>query len=306
MNRPGNDAKRMLSLLIRDDDICHATPTWMLKLIREQVWKDRPVNFSVIPFTHPGEFLKSPGAWATKEPAFAWHNQVLADYLEDLDNAGLLGLAMHGWTHHSPRSANVPHEFSAANAALLERVLSGFDWFESTVGYKVFVPPHNEVHPTTEHQLLAHGVSVCRSLRDDEVAALGETLGMPVTRASAKRMLCRPPRQWPFTLHQTLIINKQRLWANACEPETACAEMVAACAEHGMGVITFHWWDFFLPDARPDRRFIRWVQRFFAILEDSVTVSYLHFGQLAGALQPDVKGKNNDTATDSGKAFTDC
>ncbi len=305
MSRAGTDAKRTLSLLIRDDDVCYATPTWMLKLIREQVWRHRPINFSVIPFTQPSEFLRSPAPWAGKEPAFAWHNLALTEHLADLRSSGLLGLSMHGWTHHSPRLANATHEFSAMNAQLLERVISGFDWFESTIGYKVFVPPHNDIHPMTEQQLLSSGISVCRSLRDDEVAALAETLDIPITRVDAKRMLCRPPRQWPFTLYQTLIINKQRLWANACSAEAVCAELIAASAEHSIGVITFHWWDFFLPDARPDRRFIHWVQQFFTVLEDSMTVNYLHFGQLAFALQPDFKGISNDAATDSSKALAD-
>ncbi|MFJ2466760.1 hypothetical protein [Pseudomonas sp. NPDC087615] len=277
--------KPSLTLLIRDDDICHATPIWMLELLRDQIWRYRPVNLSVIPYTQPGMFLKAPMAWTDAKPEFAWNNPALTDHLASLRRADLLGLSMHGWTHHSPRLEGEAHEFSGVNEHLLERVVAGFEWFDSTVGYRMFVPPHNEIHAQAEQYFLERQVSVCRSLRDEEVSSLAASQASPVSRTDAKRILSRVPDKWPLTLYQSLIINKEKLRAGTSSACDLCTEVIASSSEHGLAVVTFHWWDFFQQDGKPDLLFIRFIQQFFTILEDSVTIRYLHYGHLADALQ---------------------
>jgi hypothetical protein len=282
----GRDAgmTQNLTLLIRDDDICHATPVWAMAFLREQVWAARPINFSVIPYTRPDYFLKSASAFCTDEADFVWNNQPLSTYLESVHRDGLLGLAMHGWTHQSQFGRLDTREFSTLNVPLLETVVSGFDWFDSVVGYKMFVPPHNDIHCAAEAYLHARDISVCRSIRDDEVTRLADKRGATVSRSEAKRILGIQPHGWPFTLFQSLIFNKEKLRSDQADPVELSRCVLAASGLHGLGVLTFHWWDFFFADGKPDFEFIQFVQRFFSAIEDSVAVTYAHYGDLIDQL----------------------
>ena len=270
-----------LTVLIRDDDICYATPVWAMEYLRESVWADRAVSLSAVPYGRPSDITSSLSVFAGSEARYVWDNQALENYLSRMYQADAIGLAMHGWTHLSKKGERTVHEFSIADERLLQQVLKGFEWFDWMVGYRVFVPPHNEIHTEAEKYLLAQNINLCRSLRDSEVQALSLQMGENVSRADAKRMLNVMPRRLPFTIFQTLILNKRKLAVAKVKAVDLSATLIAASALHGFCVVTLHWWDFFNADGKADLDFVSFVSEFFRSVEERVTVRYIHFGDLA-------------------------
>jgi hypothetical protein len=240
---------------LRLDDVHGGTPVDLLRTLDERVWAGRPVTLGVIPFPARGCL----GAAGSLREIPGVSRRSLADerlraYLEARSSSGAAEVAVHGVTHADHRSAGGPAvaELVAPSAARVAWLLRELDGFRARFGGATLIPPHNFIDAGVEERCLAAGFHVSRAVMSDEVARLGLDPRSAGARAEAKRR-----RPWYAAGAGLVVYQSAAVWADpvrrrGVSPEAQAVAVMDVVRPAGVGVVTFHWWDFLGRDGRVD------------------------------------------------------
>jgi hypothetical protein len=277
----------MVSVCLRVDDVHGSTPLWLLHLVDERVWADRPVVLGTIPFPARGclgeraTLRETPGGSRT-----SLANAALLDYLDERRFDGLAEIAVHGLTHADHPSPTGPAvaELVSPSAARVEWLVRALWRWRERCDSHTLIPPHNFIDSTVEARCLDKGFHVCRAVMDHEVAALGLDPARMADRAEAKRR--RPFRRAgsSVVLYQSAAVWTQRVRQGGISPQVMAESIMSVVGSAGVGVVTFHWWDFLLPSGAVNEEFVVFVTDLLRACERLEAVEYLTISQLAGRL----------------------
>lgn len=272
----------MVAVCLRVDDVYGQTPVWLLREVDERVWAGRPVVLGVIPFPARGCLGERAGlreSFGQSRASLA--NSALLDYLDDRRAGGLAEIAVHGLTHANHRSpaGSVVAELVAPSAARVERLMVTLRRWRERFGSQTLVPPHNFIDSTVAARCLEEGFHVCRAVMDDEVAALGLDPRRMADRAEAKRR-----RPYRIVGSGVVVYQSAALWADRVgrvSAQVMAESIMAVVGPAGVGVVTFHWWDFLRPGGGVNEEFVRFARDVLRACEDLVGVEYLTISHLA-------------------------
>jgi hypothetical protein len=143
-------------------------------------------------------------------------------------------------------------------------LLRALEEFRAQFGGATLIPPHNFVDSVVEEQCLAAGFHVSRAVMNDEVARLGLDPRSAGARAEAKRR-----RPWYSAGTGLVVYQSAAVWADpvrrrGISPEARAVAVMDVARPAGVGVVTFHWWDFLCPDGRVDEEAIGFAAEFLA------------------------------------------
>ncbi|MBP0451130.1 MULTISPECIES: hypothetical protein [unclassified Kitasatospora] len=276
----------MVTLCLRLDDVHGRTPLTALRALDDRVWAGRPVVLGTIPFPALGCLgpVASPREVAAARST-ATHPGLL-DYLDGRRAEGLAEVALHGLTHADHRSPAGPAvaELVAPSAGRVTRLTDCLHGWRSRFGTRTLIPPHNYIDPGLREQCLAEGFHVSRAVTDAEVSALGLDPDRPDHRAEAKRR--RPYRLVGTALdvYQTTGVSYERVRRAGPPAEELAESVMAIAAPTGIGVITFHWWDFVRADASWCEEFAQYTTRLLRRCEALAPVEFSTVADLADDL----------------------
>ena len=276
----------MALLCLRLDDVHGGTPVELLRLLDEQVWRGRKTVLGVVPFPARGCL----GAEASlrelrTESRNSLANDKMRSYLDHRSSFGA-EIAVHGLTHadHRLTGGSSVAELMYPTSHRLAWVLRTLREFRTEFGAATLVPPHNFVDKASEQQCLAEGFHVCRALVDGEVAELGLDPRWSDARAEAKRR-----RPWlvsgaGLVLFQSAAVSARTALKRRTPPEALAASVMDIVRPAGVGVVTFHWWDFLRCNGRSDLAFQEYAAEFLAACEQHGADDFPTVSQLARAL----------------------
>ncbi|MGH3825562.1 MAG: hypothetical protein ACRDQX_00075 [Pseudonocardiaceae bacterium] len=282
----------MVMVCLRVDDVHGQTPVWLLREVDERVSAGRPVVLGVIPFPARGCLGERAGRAGLRESPSGSRaslaNSELLEYVDNRQAGGLAEIAVHGLTHANHRSPAGPAvaELVAPSAARVEWLMATLRRWRERFGSQTLVPPHNFIDSAVAARCLGEGFHVCRAVMDDEVAALGLDPRRMADRAEAKRR-----RPYRVVGSSVVVYQTAAVWADRARKVSArsMAESIMAVAgPAGVGVVTFHWWDFLRPGGPVNEEFVRFAQDVLRACEDLVGVDYLTISQLADRVRAPV------------------
>ena len=236
----------------------------LLRALDERVWAGRQVTLGVIPFPARGCLgaegsLREIGGESRRTLA----NRALRVYLEERSSSGAAEVAVHGVTHADHRSPAVA-ELVAPSERRVAWLLRAPEEFRARFGGATLIPPHNFVDSGVEERCLAAGFHVSRAVMNDEVARLGLDPRSAEARAEAKRR-----RPWYSAGTGLVVYQSASVWAGPARrrgvsPEARAVAVMGTVRPAGVGVATFHWWDFLCEDGRVDEEAIGFAAEFVA------------------------------------------
>jgi hypothetical protein len=249
----------MVSVCLRVDDVHGSTPVWLLRLVDERVWAGRPVVLGVIPF--PARGCLGERATLREVPGgsrASLANAALRDYLDGRRFGGLAEIAVHGLTHadHPSPAGPVVAELVSPSSARVEWLMRALWRWRERCDSRTVVPPHNFIDSAVEARCLDEGFHVCRAVMDHEVAALGLDPQRMADRAEAKRR--RPFRRAgsSVVLYQSTAVWAERVRRDGISPQVMAESIMSIAGPAGVGVVTFHWWDFLRPNGAVNEEFV--------------------------------------------------
>ena len=235
----------MATICLRLDDIHSGTPRHLLTVLDQQVWRDRPVVLGVVPFPAAGCL----GDTATRRETQRFARRSLADaelrtYLDHRVNQGMAEVAVHGLTHadHPTPKGPATAELVAPSRRRVHMLLDVLHAFRNEFGTSTLVPPHNFIDTPSEACFAAEGFHISRALMSHEVRALGLDPDSSQDRAEAKRRRPSYTTNSSLVIYQTAAISTRHL--SQTTPRELATSIMNIAGPAGMGVITFHWWDF--------------------------------------------------------------
>jgi hypothetical protein len=277
----------MAFVCLRLDDVHGGTPLGLLRVPEQRVWSGRAVTLAVIPF--PARGCLGAQGMGRELPGWPRRSLVscgLADYLEVLSGQGLAEIGVHGLTHADHRLAGggAGAELVSPSPARVEWLLRVLGDFRDRFGGQTLVPPHNFLDAGVEKRCAAAGFHVSRAVMDDEVARLGLDPGSPAARAEAKRR-----RPWyhageALVVYQTAAVSADTVSRRMISPEDLAAEVMSLVVTAGVGVVTFHWWDFVNGHGRLSALFADFAAEFLAGCERLGADGFLTLPALAREL----------------------
>ncbi|WP_035803597.1 polysaccharide deacetylase family protein [Kitasatospora mediocidica] len=276
----------MVTLCLRLDDVHGRTPLTVLRALDDRVWAGRPVVLGTIPFPAHGCLGPAASLREITGGRSTAARQALLDYLDDRRAQERAEIALHGLTHADHRSPAGPAvaELVAPSPTRVARLTDCLHSWRARFGTRTLIPPHNHLDPALREHCLAQGFHVSRAVSDGEVAALGLDPARADHRAEAKRR--RPLRVvgGALDVYQTTGVSYQRVRRHGpCAEELADAVMAIA-APAGVGVLTFHWWDFLQADGTWCEDFAHFTTRLLRRCEELGPVEFSTVAGLADRL----------------------
>jgi hypothetical protein len=127
--------------------------------------------------------------------------------------------------------------------------------FREEFGSRALIPPHNFIGEDVAARCLAEGFNISRAISNQEVSVLGFDPSSAAGRAGAKR---RKP--WKMTgpgaeIYQSAAVWSRQISAHGASPSSLAAEIMSVAGPAGVGVVTFHWWDFLDETGAPNMNF---------------------------------------------------
>ncbi|MGH3806140.1 MAG: hypothetical protein ACRDRU_05800 [Pseudonocardiaceae bacterium] len=281
----------MVAVCLRVDDVYGQTPVWLLREVDERVWAGRHVVLGTIPFPARGCLGERAGLRESSGQSRAsLANSALLGYLDDRRAGGLAEIAVHGLTHANHRSPAGPvvAELVAPSVARVEWLMATLRRWRERFGSQTLVPPHNFIDSTVAARCLGEGFHVCRAVMDDEVAALGLDLRRMADRAEAKRRRPYKVVGSGVVVYQSAAVWADRVGKGKVSARSMAESIMAVVGPAGVGVVTFHWWNFLRPGSGVNEEFVRFTQDVLRACEDLVGVEYLTISQLADRVRAPV------------------
>ena len=242
----------MPTVIIRDDDISFFTSPGQLERIYGRLWSaGLPVCLSVIPdqFADTRVYWRHgnphdpgiPPAYRGQAQCYAVaDNRELCAFLNELADAGLVEICLHGYTHTF-------FEFITHDRALIQRKLTaGLDMLRRAMPaaqVKTFVPPYDRVSPGALEALKAQGFHICTQSRN-----LAPMRDWPQLNGFAAGSLGRG---------QALFVCDDYLFTHKREPADSLQLARAALHENALSIVCNHYWMFDYPwREEPNREFM--------------------------------------------------
>ncbi|MFE1930700.1 DUF2334 domain-containing protein [Streptomyces sp. NPDC059474] len=279
-------ASGAVSMCLRLDDVHGLTPLKVLRELDAQVWAGRPVVLGTIPFPARGCLGPVAALRETHGHRSTLRNSELVDYLDERRARGAAEVALHGLTHADHRSPAGPAaaELVFPSSERSDRLMTCLKTWRARFGTRTLVAPHNYIAPELTDRLLAGGYNVSRAVTRREVTALGLDPAAADARGEAKRR--RPFRLVgdAVDLYQTAGIDHGRVQRSGLKAELLAASVMEIAAPAGVGVLTFHWWDFLTPEGAWRRDFATFVADVFRHCESLAPVRYTTVAGLADTL----------------------
>jgi hypothetical protein len=267
----------VVSVCLRVDDVHGLTPVWLLRLVDERVWAGRPLVLGVIPF--PARGCLGERATLREVPGgsrASLANAELLDYLDGRRVGGLAEIAVHGLTHadHSSPGGRAVAELVSPSAARVEWLMRVLRRWRERFESRTVVPPHNFIDSAVEVRCLEEGFHVCRAVMDHEVAGLGLDPARMADRTEAKRR--RPFRRVGsrVVFYQSAAVWAERVRRGGISPQMMAESIMSIVVPAGVGVVTFHWWDFLLPSGAVNEEFVVFTTEWLRACERWDTVEY--------------------------------
>jgi hypothetical protein len=197
------------------------------------------------------------------------------DYLLDRRAVGALEVALHGVTHADHRvGTRMAAELVAPRPARVRRLLELLQAWSALFDTRTLIPPHNYIDPAVLATCLDGHAHVCRAVTDDEVASLGLDPSQPEQRAEAKRRMGYRFEGSHADLCQTTGVTPGRLDLPGKRVAETARAILSVADPVGVGVVTFHWWDFVSAGGTMDREYGAAVRTLLGLLEsDGVSFS---------------------------------
>lgn len=276
----------VVSLVLRLDDVHARTPVWLLRGLDSDVWAGRPVVLGVIPYPAPGCLGAVASAREVPGGCDTTAMGGVVSYVDERRGCGLGEVGVHGLTHASQGrgSSRVTAELVAASAACEQRLMGTLRRFEKRFGSRTLIPPHNYIASGLRQRVLAAGFHVCRAITDEEVRQLGIDSAGPAARAEAKRRRAFGVVGASVDLYQTAGVSYERLRRDHVGPEQLAESVMGIAAVTGVGVLTFHWWDFLTDGGQVRAEVVEFTRRLLACCERLAPVRYETISRWASML----------------------
>jgi hypothetical protein len=261
----------MATVCLRLDDVHAGTPIHLLRALDERLWTGRPVILGVVPFPAQGCL----GPVATQRESGARYRRTLSDetlrtYLETQCHNGNAEIAVHGLTHadHATNVGPAVAELIAPSGRRADMLIDVLRRFREDFGTTTLIPPHNFIDPVLAERCADDGFSVSRALMDDEVAAFGLDPHSPDDRAEAKRRRPYYITRNGLVAYQSAAVSAESVRQVNTTPQALSSSTMDIVRPAGMGVITFHWWDFLRDGGAINEPFLRFASQFLQECED--------------------------------------
>ncbi|CUU60604.1 hypothetical protein Ga0074812_14321 [Parafrankia irregularis] len=272
----------MVTLCIRLDDIHSGTPPHLLTLLDRDVWRGRPIVLGVVPFPASGCL----GEAATRREACGHPRRSLADrglrtYFDQQLSLGKADIAVHGLTHADHPTAHGPGtpELVAPSRRRVDLLLQVLRAFRDDLGTSTLIPPHNFIDETVAARCTTAGFHLSRALMNHEVQALGLDPDQPEDRAEAKRRRPCYTAGSATVIYQTTSVSPRNMRQNT--PREIAAFVMNIAKPAGMGVITFHWWDFLHDNGTINEAFATFASHFLDACQHLGADSFTSIADLA-------------------------
>ena len=232
----------MRTIIFRDDDTSYFTTPGRLQAIYGRVWEaSLPVCLAVIPNVYgdtrvywkdgnPHDPAIPPAHRGSESYYSILDNPQLCAFLNDLADAGLVEICLHGYTH-------IFYEFITHDLAVIRQKLDdGMAILERAfpaAKIKTFIAPYNRLSPVALTELIARGFHICtQSLNLAPLPDLPPLAGFGVGAIDERQMLY---------VCDDYLFNYQR------DPAESLRLAIAALAQNDLTIISNHYWMFYHP-----------------------------------------------------------
>ncbi|MFI9643949.1 hypothetical protein ACIG87_28535 [Micromonospora sp. NPDC051925] len=157
--------------------------------------------------------------------------------------------------------------------------------FRTEFGTSTLIPPHNFIDEVVVARYTAEGFHLSRALMNHEVAAHGLDPTSPDHRAEAKRRRPRYPAGPAMVLYQTASVAARDM--SRTNPRDLASSVMSVAGPAGMGVITFHWWDFLHDSGEINEAFTTFAAQFLDACQQLGSDEFTTITNLASNLQDD-------------------